>query len=743
MGIQEDESEGPLADSQEDILSVYHSCPGSPAKIDSYLEDHFISGATNGPWFELCSRDPDGARERRDRFMRWMGIDLMTSSRPSSNLNQHIQDDDEIQPDERIMSDSGSVLRSSDMDNNYLISRWYRKDESTSCKEALDEILVSEIKNMNDGLVSGGDNLVRDDSFRNLSGVRSISMVTSDDSRSSSSSSFIRHLMTREDTASSKLDNSQRRKGIGWLRRLGAVACIMNRQFEESSLYTSDPNRNGVVTPSRVEVKKFRKQSKDLSAVYKGQDIKAHDGEIWTMKFSPDGQYLASGGADGIVRVWHVMESERSEISIPDDDPSCIYFSVDHDAELTLLHVDKLKRSKSSGNRKFTDCTCIVIPPNVFQLSEKPIHEFHGHDADILDLSWSSDMHLLSSSKDKTVRLWRVGSDSCLRVFSHTNYVTCIQYNPINEKYFVSGSIDGKVRTWDILKCQVVDWVDIREIITAICYRPNGKGVVVGTLTGNCRFYDASDNLLQMEAQVSFHGKKKPPSRAITGFQFCPKDPQELMVTCSDSHIRLFYGIEMVAKYKGLHNPKSLISASYTEDGQHIISASGDNNVYVWNHVSHDAPMSNHVKSISSCERFLSSNASIAIPWHGLKSKNQISVTAEDLHSEEVRNDQAGFTKDDSCHLKDLYDNNTLYFSPSGSFTLGHEFSRILPKGSATWPEEKLPSNSVPSDLYKFHYKLLKKSCQNISHAWGQVILTAGWDGWIRCYQNFGLPIHL
>ena len=29
---------------------------------------------------------------------------------------------------------------------------------------------------------------------------------------------------------------------------------------------------------------------------------------------------------------------------------------------------------------------------------------------------------LLSSSVDKTVRMWQVGCDHCLRVFSHSNY---------------------------------------------------------------------------------------------------------------------------------------------------------------------------------------------------------------------------------------------------------------------------------------------------------------------------------
>lgn len=53
--------------------------------------------------------------------------------------------------------------------------------------------------------------------------------------------------------------------------------------------------------------------------------------------------------------------------------------------------------------------------------------------------------------------------------------VTCIQFNPLNESYFISGSIDGKVRVWGVSEKRVVDWADVRDVITAICYQPDGK----------------------------------------------------------------------------------------------------------------------------------------------------------------------------------------------------------------------------------------------------------------------------
>lgn len=53
--------------------------------------------------------------------------------------------------------------------------------------------------------------------------------------------------------------------------------------------------------------------------------------------------------------------------------------------------------------------------------------------------------------------------------------VTCIQFNPVDENYFISGSIDGKVRIWGMREERVIDWTDIRDVISAISYQQDGK----------------------------------------------------------------------------------------------------------------------------------------------------------------------------------------------------------------------------------------------------------------------------
>jgi WD repeat-containing protein 44 len=48
--------------------------------------------------------------------------------------------------------------------------------------------------------------------------------------------------------------------------------------------------------------------------------------------------------------------------------------------------------------------------------------------------------------------------DECLRVFRHNDFVTAIDFHPLEDKVFLSGSIDGKVRLWHIPEQRVVDW---------------------------------------------------------------------------------------------------------------------------------------------------------------------------------------------------------------------------------------------------------------------------------------------
>lgn len=79
-----------------------------------------------------------------------------------------------------------------------------------------------------------------------------------------------------------------------------------------------------------------------------------------------------------------------------------------------------------------------------------------------------------------------------LILFCFVSTVTCIQFNPVDDGYFISGSLDSKVRLWSIETRQVVDWNDLYEMVTAVCFTPDGQGAFVGSNKGNCNFYNTS-----------------------------------------------------------------------------------------------------------------------------------------------------------------------------------------------------------------------------------------------------------
>lgn len=176
----------------------------------------------------------------------------------------------------------------------------------------------------------------------------------------------------------------------------------------------------------------------------------------------------------------------------------------------------------------------------------------------------------------------------------------------------------------------------------------------------------------------------------------------------------------------GLRSAGNQISAHFTSNGKHIVSACDDSNVYVWNYSNQEETVLSQAKHVRSCESFFS-NASVAIPWGGLK--HSYSENGSQFHGMDERLSE------------------TLPSSPA-CFSLSQEvFLESFPKGSATWPEEKLPTSrplAKTSTMHKSEYKLLKNSCQSTSksHAWGMVIVTAGWDGRIKSFHNYGLPLH-
>jgi len=209
-------------------------------------------------------------------------------------------------------------------------------------------------------------------------------------------------------------------------------------------------------------------------------------------------------------------------------------------------------------------------------------------------------------------------------VFQHADFVTAVAWHPVEDRYFVSGSFDKKLRIWNIPEHRVVEWAQTSNIITAATFNPNGNMTVAGLYNGSAIFYQTDGLksgqqntrtclwldaviavLVSLEDALLFplllfpllcvlsryftqvdaknrHGRNRK-GKKVTGMQFSP-DGKSLLVTTNGSRIRLYDmdDYSLAAKFKGTDNDELQIRAWFSHDGRHVICGGENQHVVVW-----------------------------------------------------------------------------------------------------------------------------------------------------------------
>lgn len=274
-------------------------------------------------------------KERRENFLVRMGL------MEGSSSNEVALNESETIEVDRVVECSGAV--------------------TTTSTSSLEENLVCDSRESN-----GEANFIVEESGQEWS--ENLSTRTEGETTENSSSG----VELGSSNTQTHVDNFEnvdvkKKKIRGWLRSLV-------RKMKKSRGIDASKARKVFVEEGKITLMKVQQRKKrcmELTAVYAGQEIRAHKGIIWTMKFSPDGQYLASGGEDGIVRIWSVSSVETSWTA-----SGCNFKSN--------------TEGNSNNNSKKLRHASVIIPDKIFQINDSPLHEFRGHTSDILDLAWST-----------------------------------------------------------------------------------------------------------------------------------------------------------------------------------------------------------------------------------------------------------------------------------------------------------------------------------------------------------------
>lgn len=223
-----------------------------------------------------------------------------------------------------------------------------------------------------------------------------------------------------------------------------------------------------------------------------------HTGPVWTVCFSPDGKFIATGAGtgDGTVKLWDVSTGNLVHTFSGFSDVRSVCFSTNGD--ILAAAGDYFIKLWQINN--FNEIMTL----------------YGAGGLTITIIRFSPDGNILASgSAERTIRLWNINNGSLLQNLSgHTGTVWSLAFSPDGHTLAsggggeVQGSFDSFVRLWDVNSGTSLKTYNANTILVwSLEYNKTGDRLGCGTYEGKILVWDTSSDTLTNKAQgerVSF-----------------------------------------------------------------------------------------------------------------------------------------------------------------------------------------------------------------------------------------------
>lgn len=201
----------------------------------------------------------------------------------------------------------------------------------------------------------------------------------------------------------------------------------------------------------------------------------AHNGGALGVDFSPDGQLIASSGADTTVKIWRrdgtllrTLPHEATVYSISFSPDSQTLAVPTLDGRIYLWSID--------GHLQTT---------------------LSGHDSAVWSVSWSPDgQQLVSASSDLTLKVWSVTGTLLQTLTGHEAAVWRTAFSP-DGREFASASVDGSIKRWQRDGTLISSFQESESSAWSVVYTPDGDRLISGHGDGQVRVWSREGELLQ------------------------------------------------------------------------------------------------------------------------------------------------------------------------------------------------------------------------------------------------------
>ncbi|KAJ3180345.1 hypothetical protein HDU85_004050 [Gaertneriomyces sp. JEL0708] len=225
------------------------------------------------------------------------------------------------------------------------------------------------------------------------------------------------------------------------------------------------------------------------------EEIKAHDGPVWSLQVRPDRKGLTTGSQDKEVRFWDLGMVHDEDLG---------------GQRLTLVHTRTLKMSDdvlcvrySPDGRLLAvallDSTVKVLYADTLKFSLS----LYGHKLPVMSMDISSDSSLIvTGSADKTVKIWGLDFGDCHKsIFAHQDSVMCTRFVWGTHYLFTAGK-DRMVKYWDTDKFEsIMQLKGHCGEVWALAVGKYGNVVVSGSHDRSIRVWEKTDDQFTLEEE--------------------------------------------------------------------------------------------------------------------------------------------------------------------------------------------------------------------------------------------------
>ncbi|NEZ58488.1 TIR domain-containing protein [Adonisia turfae] len=279
----------------------------------------------------------------------------------------------------------------------------------------------------------------------------------------------------------------------------------------------------------------------------------AHGGAaINYVRYSPDGQMMASVGEDSLVRLWTAEGDPLYTLEGHQDFVVGLAFSPDGNA---------LASASDDGTAR------------LWNLANQTSMELTGHQDIVNKMAFSPDGQLLASaSDDGTVGLWQSDGKFLKFLAGHGSWVMDVAFSPDGTTLASAGD-DGTVHLWQQDGTLITKFVAHDDRINAVAFSPDSRWIATASRDRTVKLWHSQDQTL-VRTLRQHRG-------AIQTFAFTP-DSSSLLSAGRDSVVR-FWALDLPLTQQYLGHQGDVYSVSLGPGPGQWVSTSADGNLRIWN----------------------------------------------------------------------------------------------------------------------------------------------------------------